>query len=161
MEVSAPRIRFAGTDDARLAAQAPVHWRRKAAEKRFQKDRDQELVAGGLLVEILAELGVATDGELAIAEETGGKPRLRDFPGIHFSISHTDGLVMCAVADHPVGCDVERIVPLDDDLRKAIGSLEAWTKREARFKYGEGAGEPRTVSAPAGYCAAISEGGVR
>lgn len=161
MEVSAPRIRFAGTDDARFAAQAPAHWRRKAAEKRFQKDRDQELVAGGLLADMLAELGVAADGELVISEETGGKPRLRDFPSIHFSLSHTDGLVMCAVSDHPVGCDVERIVPLDDDLRKAVGTLEAWTKREARFKCGDNAGEPRTVSAPDGYCAAISEGGVR
>lgn len=161
MEVSAPRIRFAGTDDARLAAQAPAHWRRKAAEKRFQKDRDQELVAGGLLADMLADLGVAADGELAIAEEACGKPWLRDFPGIHFSLSHTDGLVMCAVADHSVGCDVERIVPLDDDLRKEIGSIEAWTKREARFKCGSSAGEPRAVPAPEGYGAAISEGGVR
>ena len=161
MEVSATKIRFAGTDDARLAALAPAHWRRKAAGKRFQKDRDQEFAAGGLLVDMLAGLGVTADGELAIAVDPGGKPRLRDFPKIHFSISHTDGLVMCAVADHPVGCDVERIVPLDEDLRKAIGSLEAWTKREACFKCGTSAGAARTVSAPTGYCAAISEGDVR
>lgn len=154
------RIRFAVTGDAHLAALAPAHWRRKATEKRFAEDRDQELVAGGLLVDMLVDsFPGAADPEIAV--DPGGKPSLCDFPGIHFSISHTDGLVMCAVADHPVGCDVERIVPLDDDLRKAIGSLEAWTKREARFKCGEGAGEPRVVSAPAGYCAAISEGGVR
>ncbi len=129
-------------------------------EKRFAEDRDQELVAGGLLVDILAETfpGLA-DPEIVV--DPSGKPSLCDFPGVHFSISHTDGLVMCAVADHPVGCDVERIVPLDDDLKKAVGSLEAWTKREARFKCGDDAGEPRAVSAPAGYCAAISEGGVR
>lgn len=154
------RIRFAATDDAHLAALAPVHWRLKASEKRFAKDRDQELVAGGLLADMLAESHLElADPEIAV--DSNGKPSLRDFPGVHFSISHTDGLVMCAVADHSVGCDVERIVPLDDDLRREIGSLEAWTKREACFKCGEGAGEPRTVSAPAGYCAAISEGGVR
>ena len=153
-------IRFAATDDANLAALAPAHWRRKAMEKRFAKDRDQELVAGGLLVDMLAEsLPGLSDPEIAV--DPGGKPSLCDFPDIHFSISHTDGLVMCAVANHSVGCDVERIVPLDDDLKKAVGSLEAWTKREARFKCGEGAGEPRIVSAPAGYCAAISEGGVQ
>lgn len=154
------RIRFAGTDDLRLAALAPAHWRRKAAEKRFAKDRDQELVAGGLLVDMLAEfhLGLA---DPRIGVDPDGKPSLRDFPGIHFSIAHTDGMVMCAVSDHSVGCDVERIVPLDDDLRKAVGSLEAWTKREALFKCGEGGGAPRNVSAPAGYCAAISEGGFR
>ena len=154
------RIRFAATDDAHLAALAPAHWRLKASEKRFAKDRDQELVAGGLLVDMLAEsLPGLVDPVIVV--DSNGKPSLRDSPGIHFSISHTDGLVMCAVADHSVGCDVERIVPLDDDLRKAVGSIEAWTKREARFKCGEGAGEPRGVSAPDGYCAAISEGGVR
>ena len=154
------RIRFAVTDDAHLAARAPVHWRLKASEKRFAKDRDQELVAGGLLVDMLAEFHPGLVDPVIVVD-SNGKPSLRDFPGIHFSISHTDGLVMCAVADHSVGCDVERIVPLDDDLRKAVGSIEAWTKREARFKCGEGAGEPRGVSAPDGYCAVISEGGVR
>ena len=151
------RFRFAATDDARLAALAPAHWRRKAAEKRFAKDRVQELVAGGLLVEMVAEFRrERISADLAIDVDPGGKPRLRDFPDIHFSVSHTDGLVMCAVADRPVGCDVERIVPLEDEVRVTIGSIEAWTKREARFKCGEESGEPRAVSAPAGYCAAIA-----
>ena len=154
------RMRFARTDDARLAALAPAHWRRKAAEKRFQKDCDQELVAGGLLADMLAEVHPGLS-DAVITVDSGGKPRLRDLPGIHFSLSHTDGLVMCVVAGHPVGCDVERLVPLDEDLSREIGSLEAWTKREARFKCGATAGEPRDVPAPDGYCAAISEGDVQ
>ena len=152
-------IRFARTDDSRLAALAPAHWRRKAAEKRCQKDRDQELVVGGLLSDMLAELGIDTEGELAIVEEPGGKPRLRDFPDVHFSMSHTDGLVMCAVSDRPVGCDVERIVPLDDDLAREIGSIEAWTLKEAAFKCGASAGKANGFPAPKGYCAAVAQRG--
>ena len=154
------RVRFAKTDDVHLAARAPAHWRRKAAEKRFHKDRDQELVAGGLLAEMLTEI-CPIESDLAIDVESDGKPKLRDFSDIHFSLSHTDGLVMCAIAGYPVGCDVERIVPLDEDVRREIGSIEAWVKREAKFKCGATASEPRTVSAPEGYCAAISEGGVQ
>lgn len=151
------RIRFAATDDARLAAFAPAYWRRKAAAKRFAKDRAQELVVGGLLAEMVSEFRrERMSADLVIDADPGGKPCLRDFPDIHFSVSHTDGLVMCAIADRPVGCDVERIVPLEDEVREEIGSIEAWTKREARFKCGEGSGEPRAVSAPAGYCAAIA-----
>lgn len=39
-----------------------------------------------------------------------GRPELRDAPlgePVHFSISHTRGLVVCAIADQPVGIDVE------------------------------------------------------
>ena len=32
----------------------------------------------------------------------------RDRPEIHFNLSHTDGAVLCAVHDHPVGVDIER-----------------------------------------------------
>ena len=96
--------------------------------------------------------------ELKVAVDSAGKPFLPDRPDIHFSISHSDEVVMCVVADHPVGCDVERIVPIDDGLRKAIGSIAAWTLKEARFKCGATAGEPRAVSAPEGYCAAVAEG---
>lgn len=160
MEGIGLRVRYARTDDVRLAALAPAHWRRKAVEKHFAKDRDQELVVGGLLAEMLAELHPA-QSDFTIDVDADGKPVLRDLPNVHFSLSHTDGLVMCALADHPVGCDVERIVPLDEDVRREIGSLEAWTKREAKFKCGTTAGEARVISAPEGYCAAISEGGVR
>ena len=148
-------IRFARTDDSRLAALAPPHWRRKAAEKRFQRDREQELVAGGLLADMIADLHPGLD-DLAIEEDPSGKPRLRSHPGIHFSLSHTEGLAMCVVADHPVGCDVEKVVPLDDDLKRAIGSLEAWTLKEAAFKCGPSA-VPRPHPAPSGYCAALAE----
>ena len=152
-------IRFARTDDLRLAALAPAHWRRKAAEKRFQKDRDQELAVGGLLSDMLVGLGIVAKGELAIVEEPGGKPRLRDFPDVHFSVSHTDGLVMCAVSDHSVGCDVERIVPLDDDLKREIGSIEVWTLKEAAFKCGTSVGKAYGIPAPKGYCAAVAQAG--
>lgn len=159
MEGFGLRIRFAQTDDVRLAARAPAHWRQKAAEERFPKDRNQELVAGGLLAEMLSEV-CPVKSDIVIDMDANGKPAFRDFPKVHFSLSHTDGLVMCVIADRPVGCDVERIVPLDEDVRKEIGSVEAWTKREAKFKCGRAAGEPRAVSAPEGYCAAISEGGL-
>ena len=149
------RVRFARTDDTRLAALAPAHWRRKAAGKRFAKDREQELVAGGLLADMIAALHPGLD-DLAVEEDAAGKPRLRALPGIHFSLSHTEGLAMCVVADHPVGCDVEKIVPLDDDLKRAIGSLEAWTLKEAAFKCGASA-VPRVHPAPSGYCAALAE----
>ena len=37
-----------------------------------------------------------------IAPENG-KPFLKDSPGVFFSISHTEGMAVCAVCSHPVG----------------------------------------------------------
>ena len=145
-------VRFARIDDMRLAALAPVHWQEKAAKMRFMRERRQELVAGGLLAE-MANIPYAAR---PCAAEPTGKPCFPDRPDLHFSLSHSDEVVMCVVADRPVGCDVERIVPLDEDLKREIGSIEAWTFREAVFKCGVDGAEPRAVEAPAGYCAAVA-----
>jgi 4'-phosphopantetheinyl transferase len=67
-------------------------------------------------------------------------------PGLYASISYTAGLVAIAVADRPVGVDVERVRPGFDWQRVAHAVLErddldgveaffaAWTVREARGK---------------------------
>ena len=53
------------------------------------------------------------------------------------SISHTDGVLVMAFSDKPVGIDIERY---DRKISFRIcGSIEEWTKREAYGKYtGEG-----------------------
>ena len=42
------------------------------------------------------------------------KPSLRDYPDIHYNVSHCDGLTACAIADVPVGIDVENIRAYSD-----------------------------------------------
>ena len=156
-------IRFARTDDNRLAEMAPAHWREKAAEKRFEREKRQELVAGGLLADTLASFLGRTSlddledlANLEVLETAAGKPCLSNFPEAHFSLSHSDEVVMCVVSDRPVGCDVEKIAPLDDDLKREVGSIAAWTLREAAFKCGDPAATARPVSAPDGYAAAVA-----
>lgn len=41
------------------------------------------------------------------AEGTYGKPYFPSHPDIHFSVSHTSGIWICAFADCEVGCDVQ------------------------------------------------------
>ncbi|MCO5388442.1 4'-phosphopantetheinyl transferase superfamily protein [Desulfosporosinus sp.] len=45
---------------------------------------------------------------LSICINEFGKPYLRDYPNIHYNISHKKGAIVCAVSDEPVGVDIER-----------------------------------------------------
>jgi len=70
-----------------------------------------------------------------------GKPYLPGYP-IHFSLSHSKSHALCALADVPLGCDVElhRSVPTNIQ-RRVLGAGESpedffayWTLKESLFK---------------------------
>jgi len=72
------------------------------------------LAAEKLLMEAFDKLDIPYDGEITEGEH--GKPFLTNNGDIYFSLSHSGNRVMCAVADSPVGCDVERIGRVNDKL---------------------------------------------
>lgn len=57
-----------------------------------------------LMQKYVAESHGKSVADIIIGEH--GKPLLE---GVHFNVSHSRNLVVCAVSDIPVGCDVERI----------------------------------------------------
>lgn len=85
-----------------------------------------------------------------------GKPTLKEYPDIHFNISHCKKAIAVAVNDSPIGIDVEcigrendslaRYVLNDDELHQMEASEDPsalfakyWTQKEAVFKfYGSG-----------------------
>lgn len=91
-----------------------------------------------------------------IARTETGKPYFPDRPDLHFSLSHSGGLSLCALADTPVGADIELVRPRSKGLpRYALSDREyewyesrgsrwedfyiLWTLKEARVKCtGEG-----------------------
>jgi len=80
-------------------------------------DRRRSVAAWLLLRQMLAERGLDADS-LTITENEFGKPDFDSSLGVHFSLSHAGDRVMAAVSDAEVGCDVERIVPIDDGMLK-------------------------------------------
>lgn len=92
------------------------------------------------------------DGLPAIARRPRGKPYFPAAGCIHFNLSHSGSLVLCAVGDGEVGVDIEEIRPRRDNLPKAVltnseyeaylregSTWEAfytlWTRKEAWCKY--------------------------
>lgn len=94
------------SDTAAAIASLP-DWRKKLLDK--ISDPQQRLLslgAGLLFTHALAELGIDAKAESIILGEHG-KPLLRDRPELHFSLSHSGHMIICALADAPVGCDVQ------------------------------------------------------
>jgi len=118
----------------------------------YPKDRKQSLGAGLLLNEVLSLHGVLVDD---IVYGENGKPKI---PGICFNLSHSEDMVICAVSEKPIGCDVEKVKEanlkvadrfftekeveylnaLDKDNR-ADAFFRLWTMKESYMKMtGEG-----------------------
>ena len=95
-------------DPARFAAgMEALPWlerRERAMRFRFGKDQRLCLGAGLLCARMLRAAGV---GDLSIERGTFGKPYLAQRPDVHFNVSHSGTLVVCAVGEAPVGADVE------------------------------------------------------
>ena len=68
-----------------------------------EKSRKQSMGVGLLLQKVLA-LYHMQDSDVFVDEH--GKPKVE---GLEFSLSHSGNLVLCAVSEEPVGCDIERL----------------------------------------------------
>lgn len=86
---------------ARVSAQR----REKIARLRHAGARRLSLGAALLLDRLLEDAGLAPAGDFALGEE--GKPYLADRPDVHFSLSHSGELALCALSGAAIGCDVE------------------------------------------------------
>ncbi|HOG24919.1 MAG TPA: 4'-phosphopantetheinyl transferase superfamily protein [Bacteroidales bacterium] len=80
------------------------------------------------------------------------KPGLSNYPDLHFNISHCEGVVVCALSQTPVGIDIEKVMPYDDELARyicnpveyqwinaisgqnALRLTEMWTRKESGVK---------------------------
>lgn len=100
----------------------------------------------------------------AIDRSEMGKPFFPDLPQLHFNLSHSGPLVLCALSDEgEVGVDIELIKPRrprlpryvmsDDEFSAFDGSWEEftriWTLKEAYTKYlGRTIWSPASIPVP-------------
>lgn len=119
----------------------PPERRERLERQKLRAKREEALCAYALLRFALRErFGWQEIPSVYLTEK--GKPLFSDFPNIFFSLSHTEGAVLAAVADHPVGADIERIRPVGERMLKLAETdvpelfFKSWVRREARGKRG-------------------------
>lgn len=129
-------------------------WRRaKAATLGNVDDRTRCLCAGVALDAVLQSVNLR-EKDVTIGYGEHGKPFLKDYPHLHFNLSHSGKWAVCALSDTPIGVDVEQLRQVDA-LRLAARWLPAkqakllktsppteqiprffefWTRRESLLK---------------------------
>ena len=86
------------------------------------ESRKQSFCAGLLLKYVLSKYRIDSS---YIKTGTKGKPEVQ---GLHFNISHSNDIVICAVSENDIGCDIEKISTANLSIAKRF-----FTENE--FKY--------------------------
>lgn len=143
--------------DEAAFAEAYAHlpeWRRQACDRQMQAADKRRSVAVWLLLERLLGQRGADARKMRVAFNAFGKPICQNPANVHFNLSHAGERVMAVVGDSPVGCDVEPIAPVQDELVRqflaprerafvesfAVGPARdrafcrVWTLKESRLK---------------------------
>ena len=116
----------------------------KVRRYRFLKDKVLSLGAELLLRKAMTDCGIALP-EICYGFKTNGKPFIKGLEWFNFNISHSEDLVMIAVSENEIGCDIEKVTEIDLDIAKKfffreeyenIAAIPASEKRnELFFRY--------------------------
>ena len=116
-------------------------------------DQNRTFTGRKLLTYLLLQAGFSPELPLQCSYGPEGKPFLPQFPHCHFNVSHSGDWVICGLADHPIGVDLEgerplraaltrRFAPSEQEMlqhRPPASFFDLWTVKEAFCKCtGEG-----------------------
>ncbi len=123
-------------DMKRLLPEA--RWRRL---ERLPREKHREVLCAYLLLRVALRERCGWNDLPEIAAGVNGKPYFPDHPEVHFNLSHTFGAAAAALADTPIGVDLERIRPISvrsmerlAGVRTEEAFFKSWVRREARVK---------------------------
>ena len=113
---------------------------------RFEIARRDETDGDTLIRRMVAKETGLPPAALCIRRTENGKP-FAENAAVHFNLSHSHDLLLCAVCDKPVGVDIEKITLRDAVARhvctpaeyayiggSALRFTEVWTRKEAFSK---------------------------
>ncbi|MDY0322925.1 MAG: 4'-phosphopantetheinyl transferase superfamily protein [Candidatus Carbobacillus sp.] len=157
-EIYLVRLSFDGNKPLVLMHQAMRHLsperQQTISNLRFLANKRRAVAAETLIRSLLMQTFGLTNAAIHFERNPYGKSRLKGNPSVEFNLSHSGGWVACATDVHPVGIDVEQVLPIDyeeiamrffsqqeyDDLmrltarERPTGFYRLWTLKESYIK---------------------------
>lgn len=124
-----------------LLLRVSVEKRERIVRMRSDIDKILSLYAEIIVRNIASEFLNIGNSDIEIIRGKYGKPYLKGYANFHFNVSHTHNAIAVAVADTPIGIDIERIRPLNDSIVKRLYSF-----KEKEYVYGVAGEEERRFS---------------
>lgn len=110
----------------KLLKSFPPGIRSKILEYQNEKERNLRITGKALLAYALKQPGIQTGVSLEQYDYSVTNQPILKGADLKFSISHSGNIVVCAVANNPIGVDVERIKPVKLDLMKFYFNSASW-----------------------------------
>ena len=121
--------------DSEIHPVIPPYRQKKIDSFLFEKDKKLSLGVELLFQQACRDFQILTP---EIVFGSNGKPAVKNCDDFHFNLSHSEEMVMCVADTVPVGCDVEKIQPIDLDIarrffyRSEYASIAAQPDDESR-----------------------------
>lgn len=93
----------------------------------FLKDKNRFIICRTLLKFLLAEQVGLDVNKIVLDNDSNKKPYLPSHPSIFFNVTHSEGFAIIAIANSPIGVDIEN-VNKDFDYKEVLSSI--FTKSE-------------------------------
>ncbi len=132
---------FADGEEVELRRDLTAEESQRATRYRNAGAREQFVRSRAALRRLLAANLDCRPREVEIVANADGKPMLLGGGPFQFNVSHTDGVVLIALADTPVGVDVERL----REMPGAAGLVERYFSEPERRQFAELSAAVRTM----------------
>lgn len=119
----------------------------------FSKIENMEICSKRFTRSVIGEYLNLDGKSLVICTNEFGKPYLKDYPNVHYNISHKDEIIVCAISNEPIGVDIEVVNSINERVLKRFFSdeekryilsmvegraerfIEVWTQKESYVKW--------------------------
>lgn len=121
--------------------------KQSVSQMKVESKKNLRIAADALCRNAISDFCGISPAEIVFEYSANGKPYAKGLP-VHFSVSHSGDIAVCAVSDSEIGIDIEKIRLVNHKASERFateneqeyirnnenGFFEIWTLKEAYFK---------------------------